>query len=108
MSLVANLAKVVKTRKEGEFAFEAGDWGVEYAALYEFLARQMVEGKPREPSHLGIFSSEGMACLCLSDRHSGLVCFHKAETIGEALTALDERLGHGRGDWRTDKRNGRQ
>lgn len=76
----------------------------EFPGLYELLARILVKGVKRTPAKLIVYYEEGRCALCLSDKHTGLVAFHLADSLQEAMEGVERRLQAGKVDWRKSKK----
>lgn len=74
-----------------------------FPAIWEYLTCCLVNDKGREPATLIICCEEGQVKLCMSDRDSNQVLWRSAETVLEALDALERALAGGAKDWRERK-----
>lgn len=76
----------------------------EFPGIYELLARVLVKGVKRTPSKLIVYFEEGRCCLCVSDKHTGLVAFHNGDSLQDSMEGLERRLQSSKLDWRKSKR----
>lgn len=106
MSILDKIPEKRKVADEVEFALPECDFATQYPGLWEFIARQVYEGNPRQTGKVVIFTDAGKASLCLIDRFTGQVSFFTADRLDEALTGAERGLVEGTLDWRQDKKAG--
>lgn len=96
---------VQQTEKKLEkVAAEAAGWAAAHAALWEYMTVDSFEdGAPRERSMLLVFVEDGRFKVALQDRQEGRSLWAGADSISEALRALESALKSGNGDWRQMK-----
>lgn len=104
MSVVAKIREGVNVSADAEFALAECGFSEEYPGIWEFVARQSYQGKPRSTGKVVIFTEGGKATLCLIDRGTGQVAFFTAESLSEALVGTEGALQAGSLDWRMDKK----
>lgn len=104
MSVVGKITAGVKRDESAEFALPECAFTEDYPGLWEFVARQVYQGSPRDTGKLVFFSDGGKATLCLIDRCTGQVAFFTAESLDEVLVGAEKALQAGSLDWRTDKK----
>jgi hypothetical protein len=76
-------------------------WQGEHPALHEYLTLEEGDGgEDRQTSMLCIFFEGGLFKIALQDRQEGQSLWVTAQSLPEALTALEQRLQGGDGDWR--------
>lgn len=87
----------------------AGDWGVLFPALTEFLVlAQWEDGTPRAPGSVTVFYDTGAWKACLNDKDQARVAFVSGGSPDAALALAEAGLVGNCLDWRTTKWNGRK
>lgn len=71
--------------------------------IFAYLAQCMSGNEERTLGRLSVWCSPGQASVCLSDKHTGHVCFGEAPTIHGALEALEASLANGTVQWKKSK-----
>ena len=72
--------------------------------LIEYLnAAAWDDGSPRETSTLMLLIEDGWLKVCLNDRAVGRSLWQSADTLMDALDALEDHLVAGTGEWRVKK-----
>lgn len=70
-------------------------------AVHEFLTlTTLPDGSSRQVATLIVFADAGAIKVCLSDRQTGRSLWATADTLDDALGALDEAIQAGTADWR--------
>lgn len=103
MSTLDDADRSVKRVEGQEFECEDEVFAQNFPGIYEWLARVMYKGKPRETASLTIKYRSGGVSLCLSAPQEKLVGWHQDKTIDEALEGLEKRLQARAMDWRERK-----
>lgn len=103
MSILDDVGVGVKRSEGQEFETEDSQFFDEFPGIYEWLARINLRGAEREPASLTIKYLCGGVSLCVSAPAEGVVGWHQAKTIQEALEGLERRLQDGKMDWRERK-----
>lgn len=104
MSILDRLNESVKETPGTEFIAEDSAFSDQFPGIHEFLSRVKYRGDDRKPGRLICYYEAGKASLCLSDQHTGMVAFHTASGLLEALEACEARLQNGGLDWRKSKK----
>lgn len=82
-------------------------WVDDHPAMWEYLTLDTDDaGKERLTSMLCVFVESGVVKVALQDRQEGLSLWVSAQSIPEALDALEARLQAGDGEWRQSKGGG--
>lgn len=102
-SVYDHLEGVRRTNGNSEFGFGSGGFGDEYPFLNELLSRLLWKGKPVRPGSLTIFAQDGLAVVCVQDRHFRRKAFIGAESVSEALEAAETGLRENGLSWRYEK-----
>ena len=105
MSIIDHIVDSGNADDGGEFLLEDGVFGAEYPAMFEFMSRHRYKGNARATGRVILYCEPGKGCVCLSDKHTGQVAFHVADTLAEAMEGMERRLASGKCDWRKDKRS---
>lgn len=104
MSVLQKVGALSSGDGNGEYLADDDVFSTEFPGLWEFLARVRLAGETRKPGRIIVYCEPGKVCLCLSDKHTGSVAFHVAESLQEALEGSEKRLQAGTLDWRKDRR----
>lgn len=104
MSVLDHVPAKGESSNGAEYACDGGGFDDDYPGLYEIIARQRYKGNLRKTGKLLIFVDCGKASLCVTDVAGGQIAFYKSNSIGEALTGLEQALQSGKVDWRPDRR----
>jgi len=102
-ALVSYIRKAVKSLERTAMAAseEAQKWASEHEAIMEYMTtEELPEGGSRTTSMLCVFYENGLFKVALQDRQEGLSLWSAAQSIPEAISALETRLRAGDGDWR--------
>lgn len=76
-------------------------WAEKHEAIVEYMTcEELPGGGARVTSMLCVFWEAGLYKVALQDRQEGLSLWASAQSIPEALEALEGRLRAGDGDWR--------
>lgn len=106
MSIFDKQDMSVHATKDAEFCLPECTFATDYPGLWEFMARTIIEGNPRYPGKIVLFSDGKGITVCLIDRTSGQIAFHTEDAADEALRACDRALLAGETKWRPDKKAG--
>lgn len=83
---------------------DAGEFGLKYPTLWEFLTRTKWEnGDRRETGTLLVFVDLGLLKCCLSDRDSGEVAFLAGADFDALMATVESGLAHSSIEWRWAK-----
>lgn len=83
------------------------EWAVAHEAIHEYMTlEELPEGGARTTSMMCVFFECGVWKLALQDRHQGLSLWVAAQSLPEAIEALEARLRAGDGDWRPMRAQG--
>lgn len=108
MSIITDAAAGGKRHEGQEYEAEDGDFSTEFPSIYEWLARIILVGKPRDGASLTLKFRDGGVSLCLSADTEKLVGWHQGRTVQEALEGLESRLAASKMDWRPKKEGWRK
>lgn len=108
MSIISEATKGVKRAEGQEYETEDDLFQTEFPSIFEWLARVLLEGKPREGASLTVKYRAGGVSLCLSADEEKLVGWHQGPTVQEALEGLEKRLVASKMDWRPKKEGWRK
>lgn len=108
MSIISDAVKGVKRAEGQEYETEDPDFSNEFPSIYEWLARVVLEGKPREGASLTLKFRDAGVSLCLSGATEKVVGWHQGKTVQEALEGLEQRLAASKMDWRPRKEGWRK
>ena len=100
MGSLADFRGSVKGREGEEFEAVDEEFMGEYPGLYEWLARIVLKGEARKVASLTVKFRDGGVSLCLSAPSEGVVGWHQANSVSEALRGLESRLQANKMDWR--------
>lgn len=82
-------------------------WEDTHPAIVEFMTLAALDdGQERETSMLCVLFEDGLYKVALQDRQEGQSLWVSAQSIPEALEALEARLQAGDGEWRQMRGNG--
>ncbi len=88
-------------RRNAALSDEAEKWREAHPAIDEYMTLETCDdGSPRVVSMLCMFWEAGTFKVALQDRQEGVSLWSAAQSIIEALDALEARLQAGDGDWR--------
>lgn len=100
MTSLSDFRGSVKVREGEEYESPDEEFQGEYPALYEWLSRVVLSGDKREVASLTIKFRDAGVSLCLSAPEEGVVGWHQADSVSEALRGLEKRLDGQKMDWR--------
>lgn len=87
---------------------EARVWVESHPALWEYLTLTRWEGgEERATSTITLFAEDGVVKACLNDRALGRSLWAAADTVYEAIDALEGILASGSADWRGHRTGGK-
>ncbi len=87
------------TRPPGTWPDES--WIEKYPILCEWLGdTTWDDGKPREPSQLGLKCEDGRIVLSVNDKEMKQSLYRSGESVDEALGAIEKALIDPGADWR--------
>lgn len=94
--------KQAKAAANGVNALPEDGWFVDaYPNITMFLTDTVWDdGSPRDPSTMGISIKEGMFALALNDKDGRQSAYTSAETLRDALAAMEAALEADRITWR--------
>jgi len=88
-------------RKADALSAEGQAWVDSHEALWEYLTCEETDGGgERITGMLCILVEGGLVKIALQDRQEGLSLWAAAQSVPEAMDALEARLRAGDGDWR--------
>lgn len=86
-----------------EYAFESDGFRQECPRLYTLLAKQVVNGKKREPATVRFFADGGRLKAAVHDRETSQTFWTTLEAKGQPMMELEVALATGQGEWRKDR-----